>query len=310
MSNYFEKYIKYKTKYNLINLKGGMKNSNTAMESHGLLIARKIQANIIQEFNSFPDGYKNEDNNTKLTTILSVGTILEKANIPDLSQLCNLTTQDKLNESFLQICIARHVLPYLENPLKYYANLLTFLMIHHSDLYNYYEIGKYMKFKEILNEEILNEEILNEKNLNEKEKFNRKNEKILDKIISNLASYLLLGEKQQHPIMLLLSKELFSIKVYDFSSAVDYELIAKKLTEFIVSNDITSYYNEKDNYPKIVELIRALLRTRDPKSQNPNHPFIGSTENIRYIYRDINKNLLNISTMSAEEKEKYFSYFS
>ena len=42
MINYFEKYIKYKKKYNLINLKGSGGNSNICVESDCLIIARDI----------------------------------------------------------------------------------------------------------------------------------------------------------------------------------------------------------------------------------------------------------------------------
>ena len=109
MSNYFEKYIKYKKKYSLINLKssGG---SHSAVENQGLLIAQKIQQLFKNEINLFTE--PNDSLNKRLTELLTVDKIIAIANIR------------KLVVPQMDIKIARHVLLFLIEPKEYYKVIL------------------------------------------------------------------------------------------------------------------------------------------------------------------------------------------
>ena len=266
MINYFEKYIKYKKKYNLINLKGSGLNSNTCVESDGLIIARDIQHNIIQEINSYPNDYKDEENNTRLTNLLSVDTILKVINIPNISLLCNLTSS-QTNEALLsKPSISRHVLKFLVNPFKYHPDILTFLMSNDNDLYNYYKKGSVI-IK-------------------------------LNKIILNLSSHLSSDDIPDNLMLLPLSIELFSID--------DNLLIANKLTDFIVSVYPNSYYANigLDHMPKIVLLIVRLLFMQYPTSQF--EPIGGSEDRIKDIMVKINSNLSNMSDDIKNTYLEYF----
>jgi len=291
MSNYFEKYIKYKKKYSLINLKssGGShtavesdgsntgvesSGSHTAVESDGLLIAKDIHQYITQQITLFPDDPDDPNIQKKkddLTNLLTVEQIVKIAQIPTLSDLCNIaSTQNTQSNKLLMTCIKRHILPFIINSKRYYQSILNFLKNKNSDLYKYYK--------------------------EESDKIN------LNIIIEKLQPYLKDLDSPENESMQNLSIDLFDIK--------NTQLIAKKLFDFIVNyNSICSYIGFGWTPKSVTLTVILLLSCVSNSALRSQETFVLVTQRMVDIIMSIRTHINSNITMAPELKQKYVDCF-
>lgn len=268
MSNYFEKYIKYKKKYSLINLKssGG---SNTAVESDGLLIAKEIQQNIMDEIKLF--SRPNNKMNNQLSTLLTAEKILEIAQIPPLFDVCNIASgQNPGANALSMVCIKRHVLPFIINPKIYYQSILTFLSIDHTDLYSYYKT--------------------------ESDKIN------LDHIINKLGPYLLPSFAPGNESIQHLSIDLFYIKDTNLIAEKLFEFLVK----YNSTRAYIGFGGIPRSVTLTVILLLSYLSNYDLRSHET---FIAVTQRMVEIIIHIRGHINTNTSLSADLKGRYIDSF-
>jgi hypothetical protein len=172
MSNYFDKYIKYKKKYSLIKSYGGttegQMNGGTEGQTEGQTkgqtkgqteelaegqteeladrydIANKISKFYVSILESFDDSIKNVELYKQLIIFFSIESIMNCAEfkIPTLRYVLQLS-----NKPFTPTNLADvPLLGYFLNPSMFYGRLLDILKIHNVELYNFYNKNNYKNY--------------------------------------------------------------------------------------------------------------------------------------------------------------------